>query len=56
MLLKNGKEGESLPALTVAASLDGGEEGVGSSETLMCLRDEQSTGPWAVHGILIEKN
>jgi hypothetical protein len=41
--------------LAVAASIDGGEEGVGGSGTLMCLRAEQSSGPWTVRNIVIEK-
>ena len=49
------KEDESSPVLVVAASLDGGEEGVGSSGTLMWLRAEQSSGLWTVHNIVIEK-
>ncbi len=49
------KEDESSPVLAVAASLDGGEEGVGGSGTLMCLRAEQSSGLWTVRNIVIEK-
>ena len=55
MVLKNGKEGESSPVLTVAASLDGGEEGIGGCGTLMCQQAEQSSGPWTVRKNVIEK-
>ncbi len=41
--------------LAVAASMDGGEEGVGGSGTLMCLRAEQSSGQWTVRNIVIGK-
>ena len=52
------KDAESSPVLVLAgaASLGGGEEGVGGSVTLMCLRAEQSSGLWTVRNIVIEKN
>ncbi len=49
------KEDESSPVLAVAASLDGGEEGIGGSGTLMCQQAEQSSGPRTVRKNVIEK-
>ena len=49
------KEDESSPVLAVAASMDGGEEGVGGSGTLMWLRAEQSSGLLTVRNIVIKK-
>ncbi len=46
---------ESSPVLAVAASMDGGEEGVGGRGALMCVLAEQSSGPWTVHNIVIKK-
>ena len=43
------KEDESSPVLVVAASMDGGEEGVGGNGTLMCLQAKESSGLWTVH-------
>jgi len=55
MLLINGKEGESSPALAVAASLESVGEGVVGSGLLLCLWAKISTGPWTVHSNVIEK-
>ena len=37
MVLNNGKEGESSPALAVPASLESVREGIGGSGSLLCL-------------------
>ncbi len=52
---KNEKEDESSPALVVAAALDGGGEGAGGGGALLCLRAEQSSGPWTARNVAIEK-
>ena len=54
-MVKKGKEGESLPALMVAASFDTGGEGVGGGGSRMCLWAEISTDTCMVSSNVIEK-
>jgi hypothetical protein len=56
MVSKEERRRELSLALMVTASLDGGGEGTGSGDSLLCLWSENSTRQWIVHNIVIEKN
>ena len=54
MVLKNGKEGESSPALA-AASLESVGDDIGGSSSLLCLWAKIYMVPWTVHSNVIKK-